>query len=155
GWAEYAEQLADEMGLYSSDTTRLGELADLTLSATLLVTDTGINAFNWTRDDGIDYIEAHTRVPRVRAEVAVDRCPVWPAQGLSYALGRLEIRRLRAFSEQAFGPRFDIKTFHDHVLEAGGPPLPRRRGKTERWIAGARSVRTPDPLRVLTRPLAA
>ena len=138
GWAEYAEQLADEMGLYSSDTTRLGELADLTLSATLLVTDTGINAFNWTRDDGIDYIEAHTRVPRVRAEVAVDRCPVWPAQGLSYALGRLEIRRLRAFAEQAFGPRFDIKTFHDHVLEDGALPLPMLREKIERWIAGAR-----------------
>src|SRR5438094_70259 len=129
GWAEYAEQLADEMGLYSSDTTRLGELADLTLSATLLVTDTGINAFHWTRDDGIDYIEAHTRVPRVRAEVAVDRCPVWPAQGLSYALGRLEIRRLRAFAEQAFGPRFDIKTFHDHVLEDGALPLPMLREK--------------------------
>src|SRR2546425_9182039 len=138
GWAEYAEQLADEMGLYSSDTTRLGELADLTLSATLLVTDTGVNAFNWTRDDGIDYIEAHTRVPRVRAEVAVDRCPVWPAQGLSYALGRLEIRRLRAFAEQAFGPRFDIKTFHDHVLEDGALPLPMLREKIERWIAGAR-----------------
>src|SRR3989475_3237101 len=57
GWAEYAEQLADEMGVYSSDTARLGALADLTLSAALLVVDTGINAFGWTRDDGIQFLE--------------------------------------------------------------------------------------------------
>ena len=136
GWAEYAEQLADEMGLYSSDTARLGELADLTLSATLLVVDTGINAFGWTRDDGIDYIEAHTRVPRLRAEVAVDRYPVWPAQGVSYAVGRLEIRRLRAAAESALGAKFDIKTFHDRVLEDGAVPLPMLRERIERWIAG-------------------
>src|SRR5439155_862111 len=105
GWAEYAEQLADEMGVYSSDTARLGALADLTLSAALLVVDTGINAFGWTRDDGIQFLEAHTRVPQIRAEVPVDRYPVWPAQGLSYALGRLEIRRLRALAEQTLGAK--------------------------------------------------
>src|SRR2546430_454689 len=84
------------MGLYSSDTARLGALADITLSAALLVVDTGINAFGWTREQGIAYIRDHTRVPRLRAAVPVDRYPIWPAQGLSYALGRLEIRRLRA-----------------------------------------------------------
>src|SRR3989475_6792919 len=124
GWAEYAEQLADEMGVYSSDTARLGALADLTLSAALLVVDTGINAFGWTRDDGIQFLEAHTRVLQIRAEVPVDRYPVWPAQGLSYALGRLEIRRLRALAEQTLGAKFDIKTFHDRVLGDGAVPLP-------------------------------
>src|SRR3989454_768304 len=69
GWAEYAEQLADEMGLYSSDTARLGAVADITLSAALLVVDTGINALGWTREQGIAYIRDHTQVPLLRAEV--------------------------------------------------------------------------------------
>jgi len=138
GWAEYAEQLADEMGLYSSDTARLGALADITLSAALLVVDTGINAFGWTREQGIAYIRGHTRVPRLRAEVPVDRYPIWPAQGLSYALGRLEIRRLRAAATSAFGSRFDLREFHDRVLADGAVPLPLLREKIERWIAAAR-----------------
>src|SRR2546422_2117740 len=138
GWAEYAEQLADEMGLYSSDTARLGALADLTLPAALLVVDTGINALGWTRERGIAYIRDHTRVPRLRAEVPVDRYPIWPAQGLSYALGRLEIRRLRSAAERALGPRFDLKEFHDRVLADGAVPLPLLRENIERWIAAAR-----------------
>ena len=138
GWAEYSEQLADEMGLYSSDTSRLGALADITLSATLLVVDTGINAFGWSRERAIAYIRAHTRVPRLRAVVPVDRYPVWPAQGLSYALGRLEIRRLRAMAESALGARFDLKDFHDRVLADGAVPLPLLRETIERWIAAAR-----------------
>ena len=138
GWAEYAEQLADEMGLYTSDTARLGALADVTLSAALLVVDTGINAFGWTRRRAIAYLRDHTRVPPLRAAVPVDRYPIWPAQGLSYALGRLGIRRLRAAAEGAFGARFDVKEFHDRVLANGAIPLPLLRENIERWIAGAR-----------------
>ena len=138
GWAEYAEQLADEMGLYSSDTARLGMLADITLSATLLVVDTGIHEFGWTRQQSIDYIRGHTRVPLLRAEVGVDRYPVWPAQGLSYGLGRLEIRRLRALAEQKLGSGFDIRAFHDRVLENGAVPLPVLRASIERWLSASR-----------------
>ena len=138
GWAEYAEQLADEMGLYSSDTARFGMLADITLSATLLVVDTGIHAFGWTRAQSIDYIREHTHVPLLRAEVGVDRYPVWPGQGLSYGLGRLEIRRLRALAERKLGARFDIRVFHDRVLENGAVPLPLLRRSIERWLAGSR-----------------
>jgi uncharacterized protein (DUF885 family) len=138
GWAEYAEQLADEMGLYSSDTARFGMLADITLSATLLVVDTGIHAFGWTRGQSIDYIREHTHVPLLRAEVGVDRYPVWPAQGLSYGLGRLEIRRLRALAEQKLRSRFDIRAFHDRVLENGAVPLPLLRASVERWLAASR-----------------
>ncbi len=134
GWAEYAEQLADEMGLYSSDTARFGMLADITLSAALLVVDTGIHAFGWTREQAIDYIREHTHVPLLRAEVGVDRYPVWPAQGLAYGLGRLEIRGLRALALQRLGKRFDIRAFHDRVLENGAVPLPMLRASIERWI---------------------
>ncbi|HEX9348618.1 MAG TPA: DUF885 domain-containing protein [Gemmatimonadales bacterium] len=138
GWAEYAEQLADEMGLYSSDTARFGMLADITLSATLLVVDTGIHEFGWTRAQAIDYIREHTHVPLLRAEVGVDRYPVWPAQGLSYGLGRLEIRRLRALAEQRLRAKFDIRAFHDRVLENGAVPLPLLRAMIERWIDASR-----------------
>jgi uncharacterized protein (DUF885 family) len=138
GWAEYAEQLADEMGLYSSDTTRLGMLADITLSATLLVVDTGIHWLGWTRTEAIDYIREHTHVPLLRAEVGVDRYPVWPAQGLAYGLGRLEIRRLRWFAERRLRGKFDIRAFHDHVLENGAVPLPVLRDNIERWVAASR-----------------
>jgi len=138
GWAEYAEQLADEMGLYSSDTARFGMLADITLSATLLVVDTGIHAFGWTRVQSIDYIREHTHVPLLRAEVGVDRYPVWPAQGLSYGLGRLEIRRLRALAQQKLRARYDIRAFHDHVLENGAVPLPLLRAAIYRWLDASR-----------------
>lgn len=138
GWGEYAEQLADEMGLYSSDVERFGMIADLTLSATLLVVDTGIHAFGWTRTQAIDYIREQTHVPLLRAEVAVDRYPVWPAQGLSYGLGRLEILRLRAFAQNKLGEQFDIRTFHDRVLENGAVPLPVLRAAIERWVDESR-----------------
>jgi len=138
GWAEYAEQLADEMGLYSSDTARFGMLADITLSATLLVVDTGIHAFGWTREQSIDYIREHTHVPLLRAEVGVDRYPVWPAQGLTYGLGRLEIRRLRTLAVRQLGARFDIRAFHDRVLENGAVPLPMLQAMIYRWIDESR-----------------
>jgi uncharacterized protein (DUF885 family) len=138
GWAEYAEQLAGEMGLYSSDTARFGMLADITLSAALLVVDTGIHAFGWTRTQSIDYIREHTHVPLLRAEVGVDRYPVWPAQGLSYGIGRLEIWRLRALAAQRLRGKFDIRTFHDRVLENGAVPLPLLRASIERWLAASR-----------------
>ena len=67
-----------------------------------------------------------------------DRYPVWPAQGLSYGLGRLEIRRLRAFAEQRLGARFDIRAFHDHVLENGAVPLPLLRAAIEQWVKSSR-----------------
>jgi uncharacterized protein (DUF885 family) len=134
GWAEYAEQLADEMGLYTSEIERLGMLADITLSASLLVVDTGIHTLGWTRTQAIDYIRENTHVPLLRAEVAVDRYPVWPAQGLSYGLGRLEIWRLRELAERKLGDKFDIRVFHDHVLENGAVPLPVLRAAIDRWL---------------------
>jgi uncharacterized protein (DUF885 family) len=113
-------------------------LADITLSAALLVVDTGIHALEWTREQSIDYIREHTHVPLLRAEVGVDRYPVWPAQGLTYAVGRLEIRRLRAFAQQKLRNRFDIRAFHDRVLENGAVPLPMLRASIYRWIDESR-----------------
>jgi uncharacterized protein (DUF885 family) len=138
GWAEYSEQLADEMGLYTSEVERFGMLADITLSATLLVVDTGIHTLGWTRTQAIDYIREYTHVPLLRAEVVADRYPVWPAQGLSYGLGRLEIWRLRQLAERKLKDRFDIRVFHDRVLENGAVPLPVLRAAIERWLDASR-----------------
>jgi len=77
-------------------------------------------------------------VPLLRAEVGVDRYPVWPAQGLSYGLGRLEIWRLRLLAQQTLKERFDIRVFHDRVLENGAVPLPLLRASIERWLAASR-----------------
>ena len=77
-------------------------------------------------------------MPRLRAEVGVDRYPMRPAQGLSYGLGRLEIRRLRALAERTLGSRFDIRVFHDRVLANGAVPLPVLSAEIERWIAAQR-----------------
>jgi uncharacterized protein (DUF885 family) len=74
----------------------------------------------------------------LRAEVGVDRYPVWPAQGLSYGLGRMEIRRLRALAYQKLGNRFDIRAFHDRVLENGAVPLPLLRASIEQWLKASR-----------------
>jgi uncharacterized protein (DUF885 family) len=104
----------------------------------LLVVDTGIHWLGWTRAEAIDYIREHTHVPLARAEVSVDRYPVWPAQGLSYGLGRLEIRRLRALAQQRLRNRFDIRAFHDRVLENGAVPLPMLRASIIRWIDATR-----------------
>src|SRR5438445_2115392 len=110
GWAEYAEQLADEMGLYSSDTARLGALADITLSAALLVVDTGINAFGWTREQGIAYIRDRTRVPRLRAEVPVDRYPIWRSEEHTSELQSRQYLVCRLLLEKKKDER------HDHEL---------------------------------------
>src|SRR5258705_2598629 len=138
GWAEYAEQLADEMGLYSSDTARFGMLAGLTLSASLLVVRTRIHWLGWTRAEAIDYIRQHTHVPLLRAEVSVDRFPVRPAQGVSYALGRLEIRRLRGLALQPLRNQVDIRAIHEQLLENGAVPLPMLRAAVMRWIDATR-----------------
>ena len=132
GWARYAEQLADEMGLYSSDTTRL---ALYLRSPTGMVVDPGIHAMGWTRDQAIVYTMAKQGGARQRVEAYVDRIAVWPGQMTSYGLGELEIRRLRKDAEGRLGGRFNIRAFHDAVLGNGGVTLLMLRQEIERWMA--------------------
>ncbi|MEV0678152.1 DUF885 domain-containing protein [Actinosynnema sp. NPDC050436] len=122
GWALYTERLADEMGLYSDDTARLGMLSGDSLRAARLVVDTGIHALGWSRQQAVDYLRAHAVMPDVDIFSEVDRYCENPAQALSYMVGRLEIQRLRGEAERRLGDRFDIRAFHDLVL--GGGPLP-------------------------------
>jgi uncharacterized protein (DUF885 family) len=123
GWALYAERLADEMKLYSSDLDRLGMLSSQAFRASRLVVDSGMHRLGWTRQQAIDYMLEHTAEEDADAAAEIDRYIVWPGQATSYMLGMLEIRRARSEAERALGARFDIKAFHDRVLEDGGVPL--------------------------------
>jgi uncharacterized protein (DUF885 family) len=139
GWALYAERLADEMGLYSGDVYRLGFLANQTFRAARLVVDSGLNVFGWPRQRAIDYLVANAGLREEAAAAEVDRYLAWPGQATAYELGALEISTLRVRAEKALGPRFDVRAFHDAVLEDGAVPLPVLRAKLARWAAAQRA----------------
>ncbi|HTX62778.1 MAG TPA: DUF885 domain-containing protein [Acidimicrobiales bacterium] len=135
GWALYAERLADEMGLYSDDLTRLGMLSADVWRAGRLVVDTGIHALGWSRQDAVDWFGAHAPLSQLVVESEVNRYITYPAQALSYMVGRLELVRLRQDASERLAERFDLATFHDVVLRAGPLPLPAMAGVVERWEA--------------------
>jgi len=139
GWGLYAERLADEMGLFTSDVDRLGLLSNEALRAARLVVDSGMHVLGWTRQRAIEYILTHTTETQARAEAEVDRYIAVPGQATAYMIGNLEIRRLRDQAAQALGAKFDVRAFHDVVLEDGSVPLWVLREKVERWIAAAQS----------------
>ncbi|MFC3895615.1 DUF885 domain-containing protein [Lentzea rhizosphaerae] len=123
GWGLYTERLADEMGLYSSDEARLGMLGLDAMRAGRLVVDTGLHAFGWSRQKAVDYLRENTVMPEPEINSEIDRYIEAPGQALAYMVGRLEILRLRAEARAAMGSRFDIRAFHDLVLENGAVPL--------------------------------
>jgi len=137
GWALYAERLGDEMGLYGSDLGRMGMLSSEAFRAARMVIDAGIHTKGWTRQQSLDYLLAHTVLPPQIAQGEIDRYISWPGQAPSYMIGRSEILKLREKSRAAFGATFDIRAFHDRVLEDGTVPLGLLRTKIERWIATA------------------
>jgi uncharacterized protein (DUF885 family) len=137
GWAIYAETVADGLGLFSSDASRLRWLEDKVYEGVTLVMEAGMHAKGWTRQQAIDYELAHTTRTPVQAAIDVDRRIGWPGQGYSYQIGGLEIRRLRTEAERKLGPKFDVRAFHDRVLEDGTITLPMLRDKIARWLAAS------------------
>jgi uncharacterized protein (DUF885 family) len=133
GWGIYSERLADEMGLYTSDAERLNDLEGMIYGYSTLVMETGMHTKGWSRDQAIQYELAHTTRSAEQAALDVDRRIGWPGQGLSYMLGYLEIQRLRGLAQHEQGDHFDIKAFHDRVLEDGSVTLAMLREKLERW----------------------
>ena len=123
GWGLYAERLADEMGLFSSDEQRLGMLSADAMRAARLVVDTGLHAFGWSRQRAVDYLRANTVMPEPEIQSEVDRYVEVPGQALAYMVGRIEIQRLRAEARERLGDRFDVREFHDLVVGSGPVPL--------------------------------
>jgi uncharacterized protein (DUF885 family) len=135
GWALYAERLGDEMELYSSDLARMGMLGSEAFRAARMVIDAGLQTRGWSRQQALDYLMSRTVLsPRV-AQGEVDRYISWQGQAPSYMIGRTEIMRLREKARGALGQAFDIRTFHDRVLEYGPVPLGFLRERIDRWIA--------------------
>jgi uncharacterized protein (DUF885 family) len=123
GWGLYTERLADEMGLYSTPLDRMGMLSADSMRACRLVVDTGMHALGWSRQRAIDYMLANSPMRAGHVAAEVDRYAVTPGQALSYMVGRLEIQRIRRAAEQRQGDAFDIRAFHDAVLDSGPLPL--------------------------------
>jgi len=124
GWALYCEQLGVEMGMYDTAYERLGMLNYQIWRAVRLVVDTGIHTQGWSREQAISYLRQYTALSDHEIETEVDRYIAWPAQALSYYLGEDAILKARARAEQALGARFNLRAFHDTVLELGSVPLP-------------------------------
>jgi uncharacterized protein (DUF885 family) len=139
GWALYTERLADEMGLYRTDLDRLGMLASDSWRACRLVVDTGLHALGWTRQQAIDFMNAHAPVSREEIVVEVDRYIGMPAQALAYKVGQREILRLRREARAALGSAFDIKAFHDAVLGGATISLRVLRDRVGAWSSGAQA----------------
>jgi uncharacterized protein (DUF885 family) len=134
GWGLYAEQIADELGLYSSDADRLGMLSNRAWRAVRMVVDTGLHVLDWERQRAIDFLLAHTALSPDQAAQEIDRYISWPGQAPSYLLGYEEIFALRHDAEAQLGARFDLRAFHDAVLGGGGQTLPVLRGRVQSWV---------------------
>jgi uncharacterized protein (DUF885 family) len=134
GWALYAESLGAQLGVYKDPTSRFGQLASENFRAVRLVVDTGIHDLGWTRQQAIDYFKIHS--PQTSL-AEVDRYISWPAQALSYKLGELRIRSLRAKAEQKLGSKFDVRDFNDAVIRDGRLPLDLLTEQIDQFIAQA------------------
>lgn len=135
GWALYCELLGQEMGLYRTPYERFGMLGYQIWRAARLVVDTGIHTKGWSRDKAIAYFREYTALPEQEITTEIDRYISWPAQALSYYLGETAILKARAKAEKALGDRFNIRAFHDAVLELGSVPLPVLDERIDRFIA--------------------
>jgi len=135
GWALYAEQLGKEVGFYQDPVSDYGRLSSELFRAVRLVVDTGIHAKGWSRNQVVEFFRKSGAVDEPTIQSETDRYISWPAQALSYKLGQLKIRELRDHAQKELGPKFDIRKFHDEMLNGGTLPLDLLESRTERWIA--------------------
>lgn len=135
GWALYTERLGAEMGIYETPYEVFGMLSYQAWRASRLVVDTGIHAKGWTREQAQAYLMDNTALSKHEVETEVDRYISWPGQALSYYLGQMAIQEARARAEKALGPKFDIRHFHDTILQLGSVPLPVLQQRIDDFIA--------------------
>jgi uncharacterized protein (DUF885 family) len=136
GWALYAESLGEEMGFYSDPYSKFGQLTYEMWRAVRLVVDTGMHAKGWSREQAIDFFRSNSAKTEHDITVEIDRYIVWPGQALGYKLGELKIKELRKWATERMGERFDIRTFHDRILEAGPLPLHILDKRIRAWVDG-------------------
>jgi uncharacterized protein (DUF885 family) len=135
GWALYAEQLGKEVGFYQDPVSDYGRLSSELFRAVRLVVDTGIHAKGWSREQVVEFMRQSGAVDEPTIQSETDRYIAWPAQALSYKLGQLKFRELRERARKELGPQFDLRKFHDEMLDGGTLPLDLLEARADRWIA--------------------
>lgn len=137
GWGLYAERLGVEMGVYDNAYQQFGRLSYEMWRACRLVIDTGIHSQGWSRQQALDFLSSNTSLSQANVRAEVDRYISWPGQALSYKMGEIKIRQLRAKAEQQLGNKFDLRAFHDALLANGALPLEILQTEMDRFIARA------------------
>jgi uncharacterized protein (DUF885 family) len=135
GWGMYSERLGKDVGFYKDPYSDYGRLENDMWRAIRLVVDTGVHSQHWTRQQMVDYFHEHSAIDETNIQAEVDRYIAWPAQALGYKMGQLKILELRDRAKTALGPKFDIKAFHDEVLDSGALPLDVLEQRVDAWIA--------------------
>src|SRR3984957_5198094 len=135
GWALYAEQLGKEVGFYQDPVSDYGRLSSELFRAVRLVVDTGIHSKGWSREQVVEFFRKSGAVDEPTIQSETDRYIAWPAQALSYKLGQLKFRELRERARKALGAQFDIRRFHDEIINGGTLPLDLLESRTDKWIA--------------------
>jgi uncharacterized protein (DUF885 family) len=144
GWALYSERLGKEVGFYQDPYSYYGHLQDDMLRAIRLVVDTGFHYKHWTRQQVVDYFHAHSAIDEVTVQSETDRYMAWPAQALGYKIGQLEILKLRQYAKDQLGDKFDIRAFHDEVLNGGALPMDVLSTRIHDWTAQQKARASAD-----------
>lgn len=139
GWGLYTEYLAEEIGIYTTPYEHFGKLTYEMWRACRLVVDTGIHAFGWTREQAVEFMANNTALSLHEINTEVDRYISWPGQALAYKIGELKIRALRKKAEEELGSAFDIREFHETILEKGTVTLPLLEERINSYIANKKS----------------
>lgn len=140
GWGLYAERLGKDLGLYQDPYSDYGRLEGDMLRAIRLVVDTGVHSKHWTRQQMVDFFHDHSATSETEVQAEVDRYIAWPSQALAYKVGQLKILELRERAKKALGDKFDLRAFHDQVLDAGALPLDVLSDRIDGWIASQKAV---------------
>lgn len=135
GWGLYSERLGKDVGFYQDPYSDYGRLEADIWRAIRLVVDTGVHSKHWTRQQMVDFFHEHSNIDEPSIQAEVDRYIAWPSQALAYKIGQLKILELRDKAKKTLGSKFDIKAFHDQVLDAGAMPLDMLETRIDDWIA--------------------
>jgi uncharacterized protein (DUF885 family) len=140
GWGLYSERLGKDVGLYQDPYSDYGRLQADIWRAIRLVVDTGVHSQHWTRQQMVDYFHEHSAIEETSIQTEVDRYIAWPGQALAYKVGQLKILELRERAKKALGDKFDLRAFHDQVLDTGALPLDVLSNRIDAWIASQKAV---------------
>jgi uncharacterized protein (DUF885 family) len=135
GWGLYSERLGKEIGFYQDPYSDYGRLEADIWRAIRLVVDTGVHSQHWTRQQMVDYFHEHSAIDETNIQAEVDRYIAWPGQALGYKMGQLKILELKQKAQTALGPKFDIRAFHDVILDSGALPMDVLERRVDDWIA--------------------